>query len=227
VPQFATFEPEMSHHGGNVGFEDIGKAVVEFDGDRLKNLVGSALKKGIAPAELLEKGLIPGMKEVGERFARKEYFVPEVLMAAEAFYAGFDLVKPLIKSRDRKAKGKIVIGVVEGDIHDIGKNIVRVMLEASGYEIVDLGKDVPTTRFIETAVKEKPQVVALSSLMTTTMVKMGDVIQGLEKKGVRKNIKVVIGGAPVNQDFADKIGADGYAENAGAAIRMVENLLRP
>jgi len=201
--------------------------VVEFDDELVKKLVMGMLSQGIAPAELFEKGLIPGMKEVGERFARKEYFVPEVLMASEAFYAGFDLVNPLIKSSDRKAKGKIVMGVVEGDIHDIGKNIVKIMLEASGYEVVDLGKDVPITRFIETAAKEKPQVLALSSLMTTTMLKMGDVIQGLQKKGLRKGIKVIVGGAPVNQDFADKIGADAYGEDAAAAMKVVDNLLRP
>lgn len=201
--------------------------MVEFDDELVKKLVMGMLSQGIAPAELFEKGLIPGMKEVGERFARKEYFVPEVLMASEAFYAGFDLVNPLIKSSDRKAKGKIVMGVVEGDIHDIGKNIVKIMLEASGYEVVDLGKDVPITRFIETAAKEKPQVLALSSLMTTTMLKMGDVIQGLQKKGLRKGIKVIVGGAPVNQDFADKIGADAYGEDAAAAMKVVDNLLRP
>lgn len=217
----------MSLHGGNLGFDDIKNAIVGFDDDRIRTLVNLALKEGIAPAELLEKGLIPGMKEVGERFARKEYFVPEVLMAAEAFYAGFDLVKPLIKSTDRKARGKIVIGVVEGDIHDIGKNIVKVMLEASGYEVVDLGKDVPIARFIETAAKEKPQVLALSSLMTTTMVRMGDVIQGLQKKGLRKGIKIIVGGAPVNQDFADKIGADAYGEDAAAAMKVVDSLLQP
>ncbi len=210
-----------------MGFDDIKNAIVGFDDDRIRTLVNLALKEGIAPAELLEKGLIPGMKEVGERFARKEYFVPEVLMAAEAFYAGFDLVKPLIKSTDRKARGKIVIGVVEGDIHDIGKNIVKVMLEASGYEVVDLGKDVPIARFIETAAKEKPQVLALSSLMTTTMVRMGDVIQGLQKKGLRKGIKIIVGGAPVNQDFADKIGADAYGEDAAAAMKVVDSLLQP
>lgn len=221
-----TCGPEVSLHGGDLGFDDIRNAVVEFDGDRIRTLVNLALKKGIAPAELLEKGLIPGMKEVGERFARKDYFVPEVLMAAEAFYAGFDLVKPLIKRSERKAKGKIVIGVVEGDIHDIGKNIVKVLLEAGGYEVVDLGKDVPITRFIETAAQEKPQVLALSSLMTTTMVKMGDVIQGLQKKGLRKGIKVIVGGAPVNQDFADKIGADAYGGDAAQAVKVVESLLQ-
>ena len=208
-----------------MNLDEIKKAVVEFEVDLVKQLVDQMLREKIEPAKLLEKGLIAGMKEVGERFARKEYFVPEVLLASEAFYAGFEIVNPLIKSGKKIIKGKIVIGVVKGDIHDIGKNIVKVMLEASGYEIIDLGKDVPNEKFIDAVVKEKPQVLGLSSLMTTTMVKMEEIIEGLVKRKLRKNIKIIIGGAPVNEDYAKKIGADGYGEDAAQAVKVVEGLI--
>lgn len=208
-----------------MNFVDIKKAVVEFDADVVKELVDKMLQNKIEPSKILENGLIAGMKEVGERFSRKEYFVPEVLLASEAFYAGFDIVRPLIKTAKATEKGRIVIGVVEGDIHDIGKNIVKVMLEASGYAVVDLGKDVPVKKFIEAVAKEKPQVLGLSSLMTTTMVKMEEVIKGLEERKLRENIKIIIGGAPVNEDFAKKIGADGYGEDAVQAVEVVARLI--
>ncbi len=208
-----------------MNFEDIKKAVVEFEVDLVRQLVGEMLAKKIEPSKILENGLIAGMKEVGERYSRKEYFVPEVLLASEVFYAGFALVNPLIKKDEIKAKGKIVLGVVEGDIHDIGKNIVKVMLEASGYSIIDLGKDVPAKKFIEVIEKEKPQVLGLSSLMTTTMMKMSDVIKKLEEQSLRKNVKIIVGGAPVSEEFAKKIGADGYGEDAAQAVKVVEKLI--
>lgn len=205
--------------------EKIKKAIVELDEVTVKNLVEQMLKEGIAPEEILKKGLIAGMKEVGELFARKDYFVPEVLLASEAFYAGFNIVQPLIKvSQFNFQKAKIAIGVVEGDIHDIGKNIVKVMFEASGYKVVDLGRDVPTQKFIKAIENEKPQILALSSLMTTTMMHMEEIITILEEKNLRKDVKVIVGGAPVNEDFAKKIGADGYGEDAFAALKVVERL---
>lgn len=203
----------------------IKRAVVDFEEKKVKELVKEFLDKGAFPNEILEQGLIPGMKEVGRLFAIKEYYVPEVLLASEAFYAGFELIKPLLVQTDVARKGKIVIGVVQGDIHDIGKNIVKVMLESSGFEIVDLGKDVPNEKFIESVIQQKPQVLALSSLMTTTMLQMETIIKLLYKKKLRKNIKVIIGGAPVNQEYANKIGADGYAEDATGAVKLVERLL--
>lgn len=206
-------------------FENIKKAVVDMEGEKVKNLVTKSLKNKQPPEQILENGLIAGMKEVGKLFSSKEYFVPEVLMASEAFYAGFDLVGPLIKTKQMKEKRKIVIGVVEGDIHDIGKNIVKVMLEASGYQVIDLGKDVPVEKFIETVGIENPNILALSALMTTTMMKMQDVIKGLEQKKLRNKVKVIIGGAPANEDFAKRIGADGYGEDASAAVSLVEELI--
>lgn len=164
------------------------------------------------------------MKAVGDLFARKEYFVPEVLLASEAFYAGFNIIKPLIKPSTTKQQAKIVIGVVAGDIHDIGKNIVKVLMEASGYEVIDLGQDVPTEKFIDTVEKEKPNILALSSLMTTTMVHMADIIRSLEDKKLRGSVKVIIGGAPVNEEFAKTIKADGYGKDAVGAVKLIEKL---
>lgn len=204
--------------------DKIKEAIIEFNDRDTKELVANALKKNIDPQEILEKGLIAGIKEVGNLFTRKEYFVPEVLLASEAFYSGFNMINPLIKSQILKKKAKIVIGVVEGDIHDIGKNIVKVLVEASGYDIIDLGKDVATEKFINTVAREKPNVLALSSLLTTTMMRMNDIIKGLEQRKLRSNIKVIIGGAPVNQDFAKKIKADAYGKDAADAVRLIEKI---
>lgn len=206
-------------------FSLIKKAVVEFESVKIKYLIRELLDKGASPNDILEQGLIPGIKEIGRLFAIKEYYVPEVLLGSEAFYAGFDLIKPLLVQTAITKKGKVVIGVVQGDIHDIGKNIVKVMLEASGYEIVDLGKDVANEKFIESIIEQKPQILALSSLMTTTMVQMETIIKILNREKLRKTIKVIVGGAPVNQAYANKIGADGYAEDAGGAVKLVESLV--
>ncbi len=206
-------------------FSSIKKAVVGFEEEKVKKLVKEFLENGIGAKDILEQGLIPGMKEVGRLFEIKEYYVPEVLLASEAFYAGFDLIKPLLLQQKIEKKSKIVIGVVQGDIHDIGKNIVKVMLEAGGYEVIDLGKDVPNEKFIDTVAQENPQILALSSLMSTTMIQMEKIIKLLNKKKLRKNVKVIVGGAPVNQDYADKIGADGYAEDAAGAVRLVDRII--
>ncbi len=206
-------------------FALIKKAVVGFEEEKVKKLVKEFLEEGVAPKDILEQGLIPGMKEVGRLFESKEYYVPEVLLASEAFYAGFELIRPLLVEQKIEKKAKIVIGVVQGDIHDIGKNIVKVMLEASGYEIIDLGKDVPNEKFIEMVAQENPQILALSSLMTTTMIQMETIIKLLNKKKLRKNVKVIVGGAPINQEYADKIGADGYAEDAAGAVKLVDKII--
>ncbi len=190
----------------------------------VKSLVEQALSEHVDPEAILN-GLIAGMKEVGSLFSRKEYFVPEVLLAAEAFYAGFDTIKPMLETAGVKKKGRILIAVVQGDIHDIGKNIVKVMLEASGYEVMDLGKDVPTERIISTVRTYRPQILALSSLMTTTMSQMDDVIMALNKEGMRSAVKVIVGGAPVNQEFADRINADGYGGDAAEAVEIAGKLI--
>ena len=205
-------------------FDNIRRAVLEMNDQTVEHLVHEALEKKCDVIDILDNGLIAGMKEVGKLFARKEYYVPEVLLASEAFYAGFNILNPLIKSSQHKPKAKVIMGVVEGDIHDIGKNIVKVMMEASGYEVIDLGKDVPTAKFVTTVEKEKPAVLALSSLMTTTMVHMEEIIKELEKQRLRDTVNVIVGGAPVNEEFAKKIKADGYSSDAPSAVQLVESL---
>lgn len=205
--------------------ENIRNAVIDMDDQQVEHLVREALEENCEVVEILDNGLVAGMREVGKLFTLKEYYVPEVLLASEAFYAGFNIINPLIKSSARKPKAKVVMGVVEGDIHDIGKNIVKVMMEASGYQVIDLGKDVPTSRFVESVEKERPTVLALSSLMTTTMVHMGDIIRELEKQKLRDTVKVIVGGAPVNEDFAKKITADGYSPDAPSSIQLIERFI--
>lgn len=206
-------------------FEQIKKAVIEMDDQKVEALVREALEQNADAAAVLENGLIAGMKEVGRLFSCKEYYVPEVLLASEAFYAGFDIINPLIRKSSRQPKAKVVMGVVEGDIHDIGKNIVKVMLEASGYQVIDLGRDVPLSEFLISVEHEKPAVLALSSLMTTTMTCMEDIINGLKQKDLREAVKVVVGGAPVNEEFAQKIGADGYGQDAATAVQVIERII--
>ncbi|MBN2621367.1 corrinoid protein [candidate division WOR-3 bacterium] len=193
--------------------------------DQVIDLVERALKENVPAREILEHGLIPGMKEVGDRFKKKEYYVPEVLLASEAFYAGFNMIKPLLKADTTRQRGKIVIGVVHGDIHDIGKNIVKVLVEAAGFHVIDLGKDVPLERFVAAVRDEQPDILALSSLMTTSMLKMKEIIRTLEQQRLRTRLKVIIGGAPVTGEFAQNINADAYGEDAADAVTTIENLL--
>lgn len=196
-----------------------------MDDEKAIELVSIALKEEIDPVDILEKGLISGMQEVAALFARKEYYVPEVLLCSEAFYAGFDIIKPLIGKSSQRSKAKVVLGVVEGDIHDIGKNIVKVMMEAEGYEVIDLGRDVPIAKFIEAAETEKPDILAISSLMTTTMTHMISIISELEHRKLRDTVKVIVGGAPVNEEFAARIKADGYSPDGPSAVKLLEKLI--
>lgn len=206
-------------------FEDITEAVIEMNDNKVGNLVQEALQARHDPGEILENGLIPGMKEVARLFACKEYFVPEVLLASESFYAGFNLIIPLLKRSGKQLKAKVVMGVVEGDIHDIGKNIVKVMFEASGFEVVDLGRDIPNKQFIDAVERESPKILALSSLMTTTITRMQEIIEMLERNHLREGLKVIVGGAPVNEEFARNIKADGYSPDAPSAVQLAERLL--
>lgn len=203
----------------------IARAIVDLDDEAAKTLVREALADRVAPRRILEQGLISGMREVGRRFSCEEYFVPEVLIAAEAFYAGFDLIKDRLKDEGVPSRGKVVIGTVKGDIHDIGKNIVKVMMDAAGYQVIDLGRDIPAERFVEAVQREQPAVLALSSLMTTTMSEMKRTIDLLKTTGLRDRVKVIVGGAPLNRVFAERIGADAYGEDAGQAVSIVEELL--
>jgi corrinoid protein of di/trimethylamine methyltransferase len=208
-----------------LNLEKISKAIIDLEEDRVQRLVKEALEEKVPARSILELGLIPGMKEVGRLFSIQQFFVPEVLIAADAFYAGFAIISPLLKENPAPSRGKVVIGVVQGDIHDIGKNIVKVMLEASGFEVIDLGKDVPNEKFIETVASAKPDILALSSLMTTTMVQMETIIKKLTKAKLRKTVRVIVGGAPLDRNFAEKIGADAYGADATQAVKIAEELV--
>ena len=204
-------------------YKQLAEAVVKMQAEEVKRLAYQVLDKGLPPEEAIEQGLAEGMNEVGRLFARKEYFVPEVLVCAKAMYGGFDILKGKVVEGSIPDKGTIAIGVVRGDFHDIGKNIVKLMLEAAGFHIIDLGKNVSPAAFIETVEGYSPQIVALSTLMTTTMDTMEEIARQL--KADYPEVKIMVGGAPVNQDFADSIGAEFYGEDARQAVLGAHQLL--
>lgn len=181
------------------------------------NLVQQAIEEGIGAGEILEQGLIAGMNVVGEKFKNCEMFVPEVLVAARAMNKGAELLKPLLKEGGAKPQGKVCIGTVKGDLHDIGKNLCVMMMEGKGLEVVNLGSDVSPQTFVDTAIKEKCDVIACSALLTTTMNVMADVVKKCEEAGIRDSVKIMVGGAPVTAEFAQKIGADYYTPDASSA----------
>jgi 5-methyltetrahydrofolate--homocysteine methyltransferase len=204
---------------------DIAQAVVDLMPKKVAQLTQAALDQGITPRKVLLDGLAPGMKRVGKLFAAQEFFVPEVLLASRAFEAGMAVVKSLLGPGSTLSQGRILLGVVPGDIHDIGKNIVRVLLEADGFDVIDLGKDVPLAEFVRVTAERQPDVVGMSSLMTTTMPLMKDVTDALTQAGLRDKVKVIVGGAPLTEDYARQIGADGYAPDASGAVQLVRRLL--
>lgn len=183
----------------------------------VKELVQQAVDQGIAAREILEKGLLSGMDIVGEKFKNNEVFVPEVLVAARAMNMGAAVLKPLMSDVDNMSAGKVCIGTVKGDLHDIGKNLVKMMMEGKGLEVVDLGTDVSPETYVETAVKEGCQIICCSALLTTTMPVMGEVVKEAEKAGIRDKVKIMVGGAPVTETFCQQIGADKYTSDAASA----------
>lgn len=183
------------------------------------------IEEGLNIQDVINDYMIKAMEEIGDRFQNQKAFVPELLMAARAMKGSLDLLKPHLQEENTVIIGKIVIGTVAGDLHDIGKNLVASMFEGCGFEVVNLGVNISATKFIETVKVEKPDILCLSALLTTTMTNMRDVIQALEKEGLRDKVKVMVGGAPVNQMFADEIGADGYTPNANAAVIKAKELL--
>ena len=195
------------------------------DANEVSELTQKALDEGLRPAEVLSGGLLAGMDRVGMDFRDGKLFVPEVLISARAMHAGMDILRPLLIGDELSLAGKVMIGTVEGDLHDIGKNLVAMMLEGGGFEIIDLGTDVSVEAFIEAVRKEKPDVVGMSALLTTTMPSMKRTINALTETGLRENLKIVVGGAPVTQDFASEIGADGYAPDASSAVEMVRSVI--
>ena len=183
----------------------------------VKELVASALESGISPEQILEQGLLDGMNVIGEKFRRNEVYVPEVLVAARAMNAGAQTLKPYLEKAGVKAVGRVCIGTVQGDLHDIGKNLVKMMMEGKGLEVVDLGTDVAPETFIKTAIEQNCQVICCSALLTTTMGVMADVVKLAEEAGIREKVKIMIGGAPVSQEYCDSIGADVYTSDAASA----------
>jgi corrinoid protein of di/trimethylamine methyltransferase len=202
------------------------KAVFEFEEDDAVKWAKTALEEGVDPFQATMEGLADGMIEAGEAYNKKEYFVPELLMCADALYAGLNILKPAIEASGREAtvKGSIVLGVVEGDVHDIGKNLVKMMFEVAGWKVYDLGKDVPLDKFVEEQIKTGASVVGISALMTTSMLAMPVVVKKLREKNPK--IRIMLGGAPINPEVAEKYGADGYAKTASTAVDEAVKLLK-
>ncbi len=198
-------------------FDDISEKLQAGRARDVKALVQQAIDEGISAQDILEKGLVPGMNVIGEKFKNNEVFVPEVLVAARAMNQGAQLLKPLLAAEGVKASGKVCIGTVQGDLHDIGKNLVKMMMEGKGLEVIDLGTDVSPETFVETAKNEGCQIIACSALLTTTMGVMGEVVKKAEEAGIRDKVRIMVGGAPVTEEFCRKIGADAYTSDAASA----------
>jgi 5-methyltetrahydrofolate--homocysteine methyltransferase len=205
--------------------QKLSDAIINGDAKTARELTQEALAKDVDPQVVIQEYLIPAMDEVGRRFECNEYFVPELLIAARAMKGALALINPLLASRGSKPAGKVLIGTVKGDLHDIGKNLVASMLEGAGFEIIDLGVDVTPETFVTSVKENQPHFVALSALLTTTMPSMKLTIDALKHAGIRDSVKVLVGGAPVSQRYADEIGADGYSDSASGAVGIVRSLL--
>jgi len=202
--------------------------VVSYDIEGAAKAAEDALQAGVDPVVAIEDGLARGVRIVGDKFGTAEVYLPELMVAVEAMKQAMKVLEPAIKEGERARRqslGKVIIGTIEGDIHDIGKSLVSAMLTVAGFEVVDLGSDVPVEVFIEKTREVKPQVIGMSALMTTTMLRMEEVIRVLEKEGLRKNVKVIVGGAPTSKEWADKIGADGHGGDAMEAVEVMKNLV--
>ncbi|GAA0232000.1 corrinoid protein [Metaclostridioides mangenotii] len=206
-------------------FQEISEALIDMDDDIVEDLCNESLKLSIPAEETITEGLLVGMNRVGELYEEEEYFLPEVMICSDTLNIGLDILKPHIKTDHTDEPIKIVMGVVEGDTHDIGKNLVKIMSEASNIETYDLGKDVPLDKFIETAEEVNADFICMSTLMTTTMSGMERVIKMLEERNLRDKYKVMIGGGPISQKFADSIGADAYTEDANEAVKKIKELV--
>lgn len=205
--------------------EDLPAAVTEGDEIRAEELAGAALGSGAPPREVLEKGAVAGIYETGRLWQEGDYFLPDVILSIEAFNKVMEMVEPLLAGEVASTKGKVVLGSVEGDAHDLGKNIVAAMLRSSLYEVIDLGIDVSAERFVEAARDMHPDVIGLGAYMTTTMRNMEGVITALREAGLRDSVKLIIGGAPVTAEYAERIGADGFGADAVGAVALVDRLL--
>lgn len=208
-----------------MSYEEIREQVAKGNAPKVKELTEAALAQGTPPQEILQEGLIPAMDTVGEKFQAGEIFVSEMMIAARAMYASLDLIKPLLATQQSVTKGKAIVGTVKGDLHDIGKNLVAMLMEGGGYEVVDLGINVPPSKFVDAIREQNPDIVLLSALLTTTMPAMEETIRAIEAAGLRGSIAIGVGGAPVTQEFAERIGADFYAPDASAAVSQANRVL--
>jgi 5-methyltetrahydrofolate--homocysteine methyltransferase len=204
---------------------NLSQAIINGIVSSAKELTQAALREGLKPEEILDEALVPGMEEVGRRFSRNEFFLPEMLVAAQAMLAALDVLKPLLTESDVEPMGTVVLGTVQGDLHNVGKDLVGMMLEGAGFEVINLGEDVSPEKFVDAVRDAKPQMVGMSALLTTTVPNMKTTIKALEEAGLRQQVKVMIGGAPVTQDYADEIGADGYAPDAVMAVEQARELV--
>jgi len=209
-------------------FQLMEKSIIEGNKEEAERLAHEAIAQGLDLNEVINKGFVPGIQEVGRLWEEGEYFLPELLTSAECMKSAMSILEPeLIKSGDkRKIEGKVIIGTVEGDIHDIGKNLVAAMLTANGFEVIDLGADVPLNLFMERAEEEKADIICLSALLTTTMIGQKKVVEMVKSESYGSKIKIMVGGAPVTKEWAERIGADGYGENAMEAVKVAKYLMR-
>lgn len=205
--------------------EDLSQSVISGNLAKVKKLTQALIDEGVSPLDIINQGLIAGMGVVGARFKNGEMYVPEVLVAARSMSAGIELVKPLIAAGEMPSAGKVLLGTVKGDLHDIGKNLVGMMLESRGYTVINAGIDVSPEKFVQAIKEHKPDVLAMSALLTTTMLHMKDTIELMKEEGINDQVKVIIGGAPISQDFADEVGADGFAPDAASAVDLCNRLL--
>jgi 5-methyltetrahydrofolate--homocysteine methyltransferase len=203
---------------------EIAESLGRGEDRQVAELVRAALNAGTRPQEILDRGMLAGMADVGERFRRHEVFLPDVLLAARAMTAGVEILKPLLAGAGARTRGKVVIGTIQGDLHDIGKNLVGIMLRGAGFEVIDLGHDVAPERFVDTAEREGAKVVGMSALLTTTMTGMAKVVELLKRRGLAGKVRTIVGGAPVSAEFAREIGADAHGYDAANAVDRVADL---
>ena len=205
---------------------EIREAVIAGQAPKVKDLTQSALDSGLEAKDILNEGLIPAMTTVGEKFQKGEFYIAEMMISARAMYSGLNLVKPILLSQKAESKGKAVVGTVQGDLHDIGKNLVCMMMEGGGFEVIDLGVNITPEQFVDAIKQHNPNFVMMSALLTTTMASMEKTIQSISDNGLRQEVVIGVGGAPVTQRFADSIGADFYASDAGEAVAKANSLLQ-
>lgn len=206
-------------------FDDLKQSVIDMEVEKATELTQKALDEGTEAEKVMNEALVPAMDAVGDQYEKGERYVPEMLLSAQAMKGGMQLLRPLLAESGVEPKGRIVIGTVEGDLHDIGQNLVSMMLEGAGFEVTNLGAETPAGEFVSSVKDNSADILGISALLTTTMTHMPEVIDALQEDGLRENVKVMVGGAPVSQDYADEIGADGYASDASSAVKLAEELV--